>query len=102
MSGEQLELTIKSSDSEPVKEQGPAPSAAKPKAATKAKPKASSAPEPLGRPTLYLVDGPNLAFRAHYGIRGLTNSKGQPTNALYGYCSQVFKLLKVLLGQVVA
>jgi len=60
----------------------------------KSKPKVTSAPEPLGKPTLYLIDGSNIAFRAHYGIRGLTNSKGQPTNALYGYCSQLFRLFK--------
>jgi len=71
-----------------------APEAAKKKATPLAKPKVTSAPEPLGRPTLYLVDGSNIAFRAHYGIRGLTNSKGQPTNALYGYCAQLFRLFK--------
>jgi DNA polymerase-1 len=64
------------------------------KASPKVKPKVTSAPEPLGKPTLYLVDGSNIAFRAHYGIRGLTNSKGQPTNALFGYCSQLFRLFK--------
>lgn len=67
---------------------------AKPKRTPKSKPKVTSAPEPLGKPTLYLIDGSNIAFRAHYGIRGLTNSKGQPTNALYGYCSQLFRLFK--------
>ncbi|HCP45798.1 MAG TPA: DNA polymerase I, partial [Deltaproteobacteria bacterium] len=46
------------------------------------------------RPTLYLVDGPNIAFRAHYGIRGLTNSKGEATGALFGYTSMLFKLVK--------
>ena len=41
---------------------------------------ASSVPVPAaarvsnGRSTVYLVDGPNIAFRAHYAIRNLTNS----------------------------
>jgi len=47
-----------------------------------------------GRPTLYLVDGPNIAFRAHYAIRNLTNSRGEATGALYGYCAMLFKLVK--------
>jgi DNA polymerase-1 len=51
-------------------------------------------PAPGERPTLYLVDGPNIAFRAHYAIRGLTNSKGFATGALFGYCAMLFKLLK--------
>ena len=47
-----------------------------------------------GRPLLYLLDGPNMAFRAHYGVRGLTNSKGMATGALYGYIAQLLKLVK--------
>ena len=57
-------------------------------------PEPASAPAGERRPTLYLVDGPNIAFRAHYAIRGLTNSKGFATGALFGYCSMLFKLLK--------
>ena len=56
---------------------------------------ASSAKHPdNGRPTVYLVDGPNIAFRAHYAIRNLTNSRGEATGALYGYCAMLFKLVK--------
>ncbi len=47
-----------------------------------------------GRPSVYLVDGPNIAFRAHYAIRNLTNSRGEATGALYGYCAMLFKLVK--------
>lgn len=43
---------------------------------------------------LYLVDAPNMFFRAYYAIRPLSNSKGMPTNALYGYLSMTVKLLK--------
>ena len=46
------------------------------------------------RKTLYLVDGSNIAFRAFFAIRSLSNSKGEPTNALYGVTSMVFKLLR--------
>ena len=36
--------------------------------------------------TLYLIDGSSYIFRAFYGIRqNLSNSKGLPTNALYGF-----------------
>ena len=53
------------------------------------------APEPpKKRPSLYMVDGPNIAYRAHYALPGLTNNQGDPTGALYGYCLMLFKLLK--------
>lgn len=35
-----------------------------------------------------------MFFRAFYAIRQLTNSKGMPTNALYGYLSMTVKLLR--------
>lgn len=35
-----------------------------------------------------------MFFRAFYAIRALSNSKGMPTNALYGYLSMTIKLLK--------
>ena len=46
------------------------------------------------RRTLYLVDGPNIAFRAFFAIGGMKNSKGQPTNALYGFTNMLLKLIK--------
>jgi len=49
---------------------------------------------PPKRPSLYMVDGPNIAYRAHYALPGLTNNQGDPTGALYGYCLMLFKLLK--------
>jgi DNA polymerase-1 len=43
---------------------------------------------------LYLVDVSSIFFRAYYAIRQLNNSKGMPTNALYGFLAAITKLLK--------
>jgi DNA polymerase I len=44
--------------------------------------------------TLYLVDGTNNLYRAFFAIRGLTNSKGLPTNAIYGFTGMLRKLMR--------
>ena len=46
------------------------------------------------RPKLVLVDGSNYLFRAFYAIRDLSNSKGFPTNAIYGFTTMLMKLLR--------
>ncbi len=43
---------------------------------------------------LYLVDVSSIFFRAFYAIRQLNNSKGLPTNALYGFLATMTKLIK--------
>jgi DNA polymerase I len=43
---------------------------------------------------IYLVDVSNMFFRAFYAIPRLTNSKGMPTNALYGFVGMIIKLLR--------
>jgi len=43
---------------------------------------------------LFLIDGTAFAYRSYYAIRGLTNSKGQPTNAVYGFARLILKILR--------
>lgn len=43
---------------------------------------------------LYLIDGNSYYYRAFHAIRGLTNSRGLPTNAIYGFTSMVFKIIR--------
>lgn len=42
---------------------------------------------------LILVDGSSYLFRAFHAIRHLSNSKGQPTNAIYGVTNMIRKLI---------
>ncbi len=49
---------------------------------------------PAKRQRLYLIDGYSNIFRAFYAIRNLSNSKGEPTNAVYGFINMLRKLLK--------
>lgn len=42
---------------------------------------------------VYLVDGSSYIHRAYHAIRGLSNSKGLPTNASLGFTKMVLKLL---------
>ena len=46
------------------------------------------------RKKLYLIDGPNIAFRAFFAIGGMTNSAGLPTNALFGFTNMLLKLIR--------
>jgi DNA polymerase-1 len=47
------------------------------------------------RQTLYLIDGSSYVFRAFYGIRhNLSNSKGLPTNAIYGFVNMLMKIVR--------
>ena len=48
------------------------------------------------KPLLAVVDGSNYLYRAYYGIPALTNSKGFPTNAIYGFTTMLMKLLRDL------
>jgi DNA polymerase-1 len=43
---------------------------------------------------VFLFDGTSLAYKAFYAIRGLSTSKGFPTNAIYGFIRMFLKLYK--------
>jgi len=43
---------------------------------------------------LFLIDGNSFYYRAFFAIRALSNSKGQPTNAVYGFIAMLNKLIK--------
>ncbi|MFH1039515.1 MAG: DNA polymerase I [PVC group bacterium] len=42
---------------------------------------------------LLLIDGMSNAYRAFYAIRGLTTSRGRPTNAVFGFIKILLKIL---------
>jgi DNA polymerase-1 len=48
----------------------------------------------LKKPTLFIVDGSNNVYRSYFAIRGLTNSSGLATNAVYGFTTMLRKMLK--------
>ncbi len=49
---------------------------------------------PADRGPLFLLDGSNIAYRAFYALPPeITTSDGFPTNALYGFCAMVIKIL---------
>jgi len=50
--------------------------------------------EDTRKPTLYLIDGSNYIYRAFYAIRELSNSKGFPTNAIYGFTNMLMRLMR--------
>ncbi len=48
----------------------------------------------MSKRKLFLIDGNSFCYRAFYAIRALTNSKGQPTNAIYGFITMLNKIVK--------
>ncbi|HHN64809.1 MAG TPA: DNA polymerase I [Nitrospirae bacterium] len=42
---------------------------------------------------LFLIDGNSFIYRAYHAIKGLTNSRGMPTNAIYGFTNMLLKLI---------
>ena len=43
---------------------------------------------------VFLIDGHGLCYRAFYAVKALKNSKGQPTNAVFGFCNILRKMLE--------
>ncbi len=50
----------------------------------------------MNQPQVYLIDAYGLIYRAYYAVKSLNNSKGQPTNAVFGFCNILRKLLNDL------
>ncbi len=53
---------------------------------------------------LLLIDGHYYAYRSFFAIQSLSNSKGEPTNAIYGFVKTIRRMIKDLrpdLGAVV-
>src|SRR5438034_1943713 len=50
--------------------------------------------QPVKKQSLFLIDGSNNVYRSYFAIRGLTNSAGLATNAVYGFITTLKKLLK--------
>jgi len=48
---------------------------------------------PTTQKTIYLIDGSAYIHRAYHAVRGLTNSTGLPTNAVFGFARMLIKLL---------
>jgi 5'-3' exonuclease len=46
--------------------------------------------------TLLLIDGHYYVYRSYHAIQSLTNSRGEPTNAIFGFVKTVRKMLKDL------
>ena len=46
------------------------------------------------KPSLYLIDGNSYIYRAYHAIRGLSTSKGLPTNAIYGFINMLLKVVR--------
>ena len=43
---------------------------------------------------VYLIDGSSYIYRAYYAIRHLSNSRGEATNAVYGFTNMLLTLLR--------
>jgi DNA polymerase I len=51
---------------------------------------------------VYLIDGTAYIYRAYHAIRGLSNSRGLPTNAIFGFTRMLMKLMEDRSPQYVA
>jgi DNA polymerase-1 len=51
---------------------------------------------------IYLIDGTAYIYRAYHAIRGLSNSRGLPTNAIFGFTRMLMKLMEDRSPQYVA
>ncbi len=47
-----------------------------------------------GRGRVVVIDGHGIAYRSYFGVRDLSTSRGQPTNAVYGFVRTLLRLLR--------
>src|SRR5438093_3684716 len=48
----------------------------------------------LKHPLFMMIDGMSQAYRAYFAIRGLANSQGLPTNAIYGFAIMLKRVIE--------
>lgn len=54
------------------------------------------------RPRIVLIDGSSFIYRAYHALPKLTNSKGAPTGAIYGFAQMLKKVIRELGEEKVA
>jgi DNA polymerase I len=54
------------------------------------------------RPRLFLIDGSSYIFRAFYALPPLSNSRGLPTNAIFGFLNILLRFLKQYRPEYIA
>ena len=47
----------------------------------------------MKREKIIIIDGSSYFFRAYFAIQHLSNSKGLPTNAIYGFVNMLIRVL---------
>jgi len=55
-----------------------------------------------GKKNFYIIDGNSYIYRAYYAVRGLTNSSGLPTNAVFGFANMLLKVIKEKTPELLA
>src|SRR5262249_28669039 len=43
---------------------------------------------------IYLLDASGYLYRSYHAIQGMTNARGESTNALFGFIRSILKLMK--------
>lgn len=49
--------------------------------------------------TIFLIDGSSFLYRAYYGLRPMHSAKGEPVQAVYGFCRMIKKLIDTFSPQ---
>ncbi len=56
----------------------------------------------ISKQRVYLIDGSSYIYRAYYAIRHLSNSKGEATNAVYGFTEFLRELIELEQPEYIA